>query len=121
MPEEIFKTLEKPKESNLAQMLREWRAAYPVGALMKTLKNVVDPLKDATLPAKSLVTIKQCFVDPAHARSGPTWILCEDSEKQEWNVPRSYLVKNTFNIGKKGRFRILAQDVEIEKLSHEKS
>jgi hypothetical protein len=101
---------------NVTRMIKEWGEAYPIGALVKTLSNVVDPLKEKILPAGSYVTIKDCEIDIHHVRKGPTWILCEDSSKELWNIRPVCLMKDIPFTGKKGRFRILAQDTEQEKM-----
>lgn len=105
----------KPKPgSHLDQMLAGWRETYPIGALRKVIKKVIDPIKDQELPIGALVTIKS--YDVPDIREGPKWIVCEDSNKETWNVPRTYLMKISTENEKKGRFRILAQDAEMEKL-----
>jgi hypothetical protein len=111
----LAKLREEPKESYLQQMSKSWREAYPVGTLMKVIKDVIDPIKNKTLVAGLYVTVKD--FDITNIRSGPKWIVCEDSEKELWNVPRTYLMKNTTASGKRGRFRILAQDALMEKLT----
>ncbi|MBE3085863.1 MAG: hypothetical protein IMZ64_06565, partial [Bacteroidetes bacterium] len=94
-----------------------WEEVYPVGALVKTLAEVIDPLRDETLLPGSYVTIKECKV--IDIKRGPRWILCEDANKNLWNIKSIYLMKNVPFTGKKGRFKILAQDAEQEKLMKE--
>jgi hypothetical protein len=101
----------------------EFQELYPIGALVKTLIKVQDPLKKGELPSGSFVTIK----DVVHSNSrsnklcifSKAWILCEDQNKELWNVRPHYLEKYKAPTGKRGRFRILSQDAEMEKQNKE--
>lgn len=112
---ELANKSSKPKPgSHLDQMIAGWKETYPIGAVRKVLKYVIDPLKDKTLSAGSLVTIKSYELDLHDAKQGPRWVVCVDPNNEEWNVPRTYLVKISSESEKRGRFRILAQDAEME-------
>jgi len=101
---------------------QEFQELYPVGAIVKTLAKVEDPLKTNELPAGSYVTIKEVSTDIPTFRTVKTpkvWILCEDQNKELWNIRPHYLEKYRASTGKRGRFRILSQDAEMEKHNKE--
>jgi hypothetical protein len=98
----------------------EFQELYPVGAVVKTLAKIEEPIKNKDLPAGSLVTIKEVQMrDSAQSfqmiKASKVWILCEDKNKELWNIRPHYLEKYSAPTGKRGRFRILAQDAAMEK------
>ena len=114
--DELGQIHSRPKLPQYIGWMDEWKNLYPVGSVVRTLADVIDPLKNETLPARSFVTIKECKVSRANAKMGPTWILCADSKNQEWNIRPTSLEKYAPPAGKKGRFRILAAEAEVEKM-----
>ena len=121
-----WRKIEKRERPSLSSSTRtawqEFQELYPIGALVKTLIKVEDPFKQGELPPGSFVTIKDVHTD---SRSNKlciftkAWILCEDQNKELWNIRPHYLEKYSVPTGKKGRFRILSQDAEIEKQNKE--
>jgi hypothetical protein len=103
----------------------EFQDFYPVGMMVRTLKKVVDPLKEGDLPEGSFVTIKEVQTGQQYPNKMglfiKAWVLCEDQNKTLWNIRPHYLEKYRVPTGKKGRFRILSQDDEIEKQNKETS
>lgn len=98
----------------------EFKELYPIGALVKTLIKIEDPFKNQDLPAGSYVTIREVKSEAQAlsfqvVKANKVWILCEDEKKEPWNIRPHYLEKYKAPTGKRGRFRILSQDAEIEK------
>ena len=102
---------------------QEFQELYPIGAIVKTLIKVEDPFKQGELPPGSFVTIKDVVHTDSRSNKlcifTKAWILCEDQNKELWNIRPHYLEKYSVPTGKKGRFRILSQDAEIEKQNKE--
>jgi hypothetical protein len=112
---EIMKSPQFPRQEKKTAW-EEFQELYPVGAVVRTLTKVQDPLKEVDLPAGSFVTIKDVCTDQHQNKMcfSKAWILCEDQSKGLWNIRPHHLEKYRAPTGKKGRFRILAQDAEIE-------
>ena len=116
-------TSKDPRIFNLQHVKTAWeefQELYPIGALLKTLVKIEDPIKKSELLPGSFVTIKEVSPGiPIHqfqmSKTTKVWILCEDQNKELWNIRPHYLEKYRAPTGKRGRFRILVQDAEMEK------
>lgn len=120
-------TPKNPEVFNLRPQKTAWKEfqeLYPVGALVKTLIKIDDPFKKEGLLPGSLVVIKKvdiAMLSPDSfqmSKTAKVWILCEDQNKELWNIRPHHLEKYKGLTGKKGRFRILAQDAELERHNH---
>jgi len=111
--QKLYKMQIGTSEMFMKRSFKNWAELYPAGSVVKTLKDVIDPFKTEKLPEGSFVTIKK--LDTEITKKNYVWILCEDKNKNEWNVKSVYL--ETFRVPKekKGRFRILAQEMVVDK------
>ena len=118
-----WRKIEKRERPSLSSSTRtawqEFQELYPIGAIVKTLIKVEDPLKKGELPLGSFVTIKDVVHPDSRSNTlcifTKAWILCEDQNKELWNIRPHYLEKYSAPTGKRGRFRILSQDAKMEK------
>ncbi len=82
---------------------------FPEGTPCKVLNDIVDPFAPQDLKKGSVVHVVKI-----EYKTNNTWVVCQDQDGLFWNVRPRDLDPIKIDQNKKGRYRILAMENEIE-------